>query len=457
MRNWRNESGQVLVMAALSMTVLVGFVGFATDVGFLLSEKRMAQSLADAAAVAGAAESLKEGTPSTVTSGMWTIVSHDEIMNGYTPGSATTGSSSVTASNSNGSLTMNVGSSITVPSYASPGYVQSIVTVNAPTVFMATFAALFGTSHPGAPSRSSVGVTASAIASNAIASNGCIYVQNDGDYASPAVDMGGNSLITATTCGMTVNGDLTMGGNGTIDALFVAVSGTFSGQNSGTNWSQHVPPQGDPISKLQDTPNQPTPGTTAGGPCGSTPSGTACVYDYGCSGGSCTLSGVTLNPTTPTVYYFDEPVNVSGQVTMTNATIYLAGNNYFDFDSNGNGTFTPPGYGTSCVGSSNPYCGVLIDAPTDGSSNGGTYSCSSGKGNNGQNPGEMYFDFGSSSTDVEGIVYAPYMQLFGQDKGATTTFATDLVVGNICMQSATFDVGGYSGGQSPLTRVGLVY
>jgi hypothetical protein len=69
----------------------------------------------------------------------------------------------------------------------------------------------------------------------------------------------------------------------------------------------------------------------------------------------------------------------------------------------------------------------------------------------------LYFDFGSSTTVVAGIVYAPYMQVFGQDKGASTTFATDLIVGNICMQSATFDVNGYSGNQSPLTRVGLVY
>jgi hypothetical protein len=48
-------------------------------------------------------------------------------------------------------------------------------------------------------------------------------------------------------------------------------------------------------------------------------------------------------------------------------------------------------------------------------------------------------------------------EMFGQDKGASTTFATDLVIGNICMQSSTFDVNGYSGSQSPLTRVGLAY
>ena len=297
----------------------------------------------------------------------------------------------------------------------------------------------------------SINVSATAIASNSIQSDGCIYVQNDAALANPAVDMNGNSLIAASSCGMTVNGNLTMGGNGTIDAKFVDVSGTFSGKNAGP-WNAGVTPQNDPLPKLQS--NIPT---ASGGTCTApTGSGMACVYDKNCGSTTCTLSNVTLDGGTGTIYYFDKPVIVSGQVTMTNATIFLAGNVYFDFDNNGSGTFTPVGDTTTCQGSTNPFCGVIIDAPTDGSS-GGTYNCSSGEGNNGANPGELYFDFGSSTTKVKGVVYAPYMQVFGQDQGASTTFATDLIVGNICMQSSTFKVGGFSGPQSPLTRVGLVY
>lgn len=437
MRKWKNESGQILVVVALSMTVMLGFVAFATDIGLMLRQRRIAQTVADAAAVAAATESLNEGTPSSVSSGMWTAAYHDAIMNGYTPGS-----SNGTQNTSTGvTLTINITPNIGISSYNYAGYVQAVVALNTSTVFMN----LFGIN--------AMNVSATAIASNSIQSNGCIYVQNDGGYADPAVDMSGNSLIAAPNCGMTVDGDLTMGGNGTIDALFVAVSGTFSGKNSGSTWSEGVPPEQDPLSKLQEPANQPTlSGSTCTAPTGS---GMSCKYDFGCSGSSCSLSGVTL--TSNTIYYFDKPVNISGAVTGSDVTLYLANNSYFDFDNNGSGTFTPPGYGSSCAGSANPYCGILIDAPTDGSGNGGTYSCSSGKGNNGGNAGEIYFDFGSSTTVVEGIVYAPYMQLFGQDKGASTTFATDLVVGNICMQSSTFDVNGYSGKQSPLTRVGLVY
>jgi len=42
MRHVRSEEGQSLVMIALSLTVLMGFMAFATDVGVLLRQRRMA-------------------------------------------------------------------------------------------------------------------------------------------------------------------------------------------------------------------------------------------------------------------------------------------------------------------------------------------------------------------------------------------------------------------------------
>src|SRR4051812_25209666 len=50
------ESGQVIVVAVLSMAILLGFLAFATDVGILLRQKRVIQTAADSAAIAGAAE-----------------------------------------------------------------------------------------------------------------------------------------------------------------------------------------------------------------------------------------------------------------------------------------------------------------------------------------------------------------------------------------------------------------
>jgi hypothetical protein len=135
----------------------------------------------------------------------------------------------------------------------------------------------------------------------------------------------------------------------------------------------------------------------------------------------------------------------------------LAGNIPFDFNNNGNLNLTPPGYGASCVGSVNPLCGVLFDAPTDGANGNGTYTCSHGNGNNRGNPAEMYFDFGSSTSDLEGVIYAPYMQLFVQDQGASTKLDNDVVIGNFCSQAATLSVNGYGSSYTPLARIGLIY
>src|SRR5437867_2908897 len=50
----RKETGQVLILAALGMAVLMGFVALAIDVGLIFETRRSAQNSADAAALAGA-------------------------------------------------------------------------------------------------------------------------------------------------------------------------------------------------------------------------------------------------------------------------------------------------------------------------------------------------------------------------------------------------------------------
>src|ERR1700746_223163 len=48
------QSGQVLVGTAIAMVVLCGFAGLAIDMGTLRYQKRLQQTAADAAAIAGA-------------------------------------------------------------------------------------------------------------------------------------------------------------------------------------------------------------------------------------------------------------------------------------------------------------------------------------------------------------------------------------------------------------------
>ena len=55
-RHLRDDSGQVLIVVALCMVVLMAFVGIAVDVGSLRYEKRKLQLAADAAALAASLE-----------------------------------------------------------------------------------------------------------------------------------------------------------------------------------------------------------------------------------------------------------------------------------------------------------------------------------------------------------------------------------------------------------------
>src|SRR5438874_9600862 len=50
----KNQSGQALATMAIAMVVLAGFAGLAIDMGTLRYQKRLQQTAADAAAVAGA-------------------------------------------------------------------------------------------------------------------------------------------------------------------------------------------------------------------------------------------------------------------------------------------------------------------------------------------------------------------------------------------------------------------
>ena len=53
-RGFQEERGQILLLAALLLTVFIGLVGLAVDAGFLYAQRRQAQNGADAAALAGA-------------------------------------------------------------------------------------------------------------------------------------------------------------------------------------------------------------------------------------------------------------------------------------------------------------------------------------------------------------------------------------------------------------------
>ena len=78
MRIHRDERGQTIILVALSLPLLLGFVGIATDVGALFKDKRTMQTAADAAAIAGALN---------LSNGNWNAAAKAaSSTNGYTDG-----------------------------------------------------------------------------------------------------------------------------------------------------------------------------------------------------------------------------------------------------------------------------------------------------------------------------------------------------------------------------------
>ena len=238
MRIHRDERGQTIMLVALSLPLLLGFVGMATDVGALFKDKRTMQTAADAGAIAGALN-LTNGTYVTAAKAATQA-------NGYKDGS-----NNVT---------------VTVPStpqwsasnyYHQTGYVEVTITKTEPTIFLALF---------GLPS---VKVLARAVATNQGVGNGCVYTLGT---TGTDLKVQGSLNITAPDCAFSVNsGDtnaiVEIGSGGTVKTSSVSAVGDIGT----TGWSDFSPkPVGgvvassDPLAGMQ--------------------------YPYTCSAGGCTCS-----------------------------------------------------------------------------------------------------------------------------------------------------------------------
>lgn len=100
----RGERGQILPLIAVCLAVLLGFAGFAVDLGYMQYELRQQQTAADAAAIGGARELITAGCASPVAAK--TAAKNDASENGFTDG---TNKVKVTAYNppQTGALTSN--------------------------------------------------------------------------------------------------------------------------------------------------------------------------------------------------------------------------------------------------------------------------------------------------------------------------------------------------------------
>jgi hypothetical protein len=280
----QRESGQALVAAVFGLVVLLGAAGLAIDVGYLRYQRRLQQSAADSAALAGAAESAAGNATSAAQA--------DSSLNGYT-----NGVNNVTvAVNPAFAFGTNTG-------------VQVQVSAVQPTFFMRIF-----------------GVNTATVSTVAVAlfssTKNCVYALNGFGTA-----LNNGATVAAPGCGIVVNSNLL--NTGSITANSVSVHGTASGSATSPAAVTGTVEAGDPLYRL--TPPAGGTGCTAAtynGPTGAAPPLNPRPLRQGryCSIVVTGNVNLTLNPGTYTITTGGVSLNGKGTVTGTGVTIYLTGN-----------------------------------------------------------------------------------------------------------------------------------
>jgi hypothetical protein len=382
MKRLKDESGQALIITALCMTCLFGFAALAADVGIMMREKRMAQTAADGAAVAGASELAFGGAQVS------SVAKAAAGLNGFNDGA--NGVTVVV----NGPA---AGGPANGPHAGNPGYVEVIVSKVQPTLFMSLFGVLNMTP------------TARAVATQGV-STGCIVTMGT-DPTIPGISVIGAANITVATCGIADNspnpaGDkksaLYLQGNATLTANSIGVVGGVQETGGSVNLPGATPgtgmiPVSDPLAaKL-----------------GTAPPPTSCI--------NVPASALTGTPLAPGCY---------NAITLTSQNLTLASGQFvFNGDITLKGTSTLDGtagvqlvlYGGMNMGGSttlklNPndaYKDVVIWEPAPNAS-----------------PLNLV---GTPASDLEGIVYAPTapLSLLGH---AGAKIALNFVVSSLVLQ-----------------------
>jgi hypothetical protein len=189
-----SRSGQALVFGSLSLTVLFGAVGFATDLGYGYFTKMQLQTAADAAGSAAAIYAYNKGdTCSSITCGV------SYTCAGVTPptNSLQAGCLYATADAPSGvTVTMIENNGAHPPSGltgVTPGmWIEAKVTKTNPNLFLY---------WSGFHSSSVLGQSIAAVTT--IQAGGCIYALSTS--ASPAVSVTGSSSVTTSGCGVYIN------------------------------------------------------------------------------------------------------------------------------------------------------------------------------------------------------------------------------------------------------------
>jgi hypothetical protein len=301
LQSLRDESGQSLIFVAVFMGLLaLGFMAFALDAGNLFRYKRMAQSAANAAALAAAEATATGGNPQADANAMATL-------NGFSTSLATNPAVVTLTTPQSGNFT--------------GSYIQATVTMPVSTTILRAFLSRMKT----------VTVSATAIAGGGISSKAAVC--DNGDFSLS----GGSTIITAnggTNGGIfdsSSSATISVTGGSTLDAqaLLGASTGWLSNiQNDLTLTGSHINiPADDIVQGVSVGCNLPLPPVPTWSTCLANP------------GGSWTANPQTFGPSSisGTICYTALTVGGNGMSDILNPGIYVINGGQLHFLSGTSG------------------------------------------------------------------------------------------------------------------------
>lgn len=427
MKVFRDENGQMLVFTALTMTVLLGFLALATDVGTLFRARRQLQIAADAGATAAAMDLMYGNTKSQASTDATDAAAADGAVNG------------------NGGTIVTVNLPPQNGYHTSPGYAEVLISQPNPTFFMR----LFG--------RKSMTIGAHAVAGSPGYATNCIFLMDPTGYD---FKVQGSFKLNSPGCGVYVNSINTQsvlsasgaGGGLTIDSPYVTTVGGGPTNLGGAPIYTFAAPESPP--NLQSTgivPSSSTCTQTNPTPVAKTIDGADSVVCFTTS--NMDISGLTLQNG---VFVFENGVtagNTGGNTTVTNGTIEVYGG-AFTQNSNSILNIAAPTGGTF---GSLSFNGVALLVPSANI----TYNsipCASSSPGNGAANGALQVQFGSNNQKFDGYIVAPNADIYLQDNGGGTTYSGIYAA---CMfgKSSTVNIPSYNvehPATTPLRTVALV-
>jgi Flp pilus assembly protein TadG len=419
-----DESGQALVLAAVCMTVLMGVMALAVDVGYVHYRMSQLQTAADSAAIAAGLE--LGNCSDAVCANMKTAAAQALIEDGITSATLTP-TSNCTVSNSS-SLAMVINVSPCVLGASDPNYgnahIAEVVLTEPQKMF---FGSILGIPKMNLVARAEAG---DSYINTSNSGGNCIYVNNGVEFNSS------NGAFSLNNCSMYDGGSLQTDNGDSVKASTFLYYGTWSPNNcngsctwtlgdSETQPTHTTTTQNDPLAALAP-PTQPANSSTY---TNTTPNSGATLQPGNYPNGINLNSGVSVT-LAPGVYYMNGSINVDSGATLTGTGVTL----YF------------------ASGSLQPNSGsvVQLTAPTT-STNGGNANMVVWESSS--NSTGMYLDAGSTSY-YNGVIYLPDAGLtLNSGSGSTInggSTATAVDVQNLMVDSGiTFVVngsGGYLGG-----------